>query len=165
MGLFDVLFKGAPLSVTLSTRRSNAFLATPPPLVGVQHDITIPGPPSKWDDPNYKPPTIRLGSTGEAVEAWQEVLDAIPGFVPKGMIASSVYTIGTFDQRTLTYTKRWQKDHKLTPDGVVGPRTWALALKIHRSDDPNDDATYNSLAVAGDHFGNDCLDNVVSRFG
>ena len=36
---------------------------------------------------------------------------------------------GSFGNETLTAVKAFQKDHKLTVDGIVGPKTWAELLK------------------------------------
>jgi hypothetical protein len=56
-------------------------------------------------------PTIKLGSTGTAVETWQKVV--------------GVTVDGKFGPATETATKAYQTAHKLTADGVVGPLTWA----------------------------------------
>lgn len=58
-------------------------------------------------------PTIRLGSSGPAVSAWQAFL---------GLPAT-----GSFDEATHAATQAWQAAHGLTADGVVGPLTWAKA--------------------------------------
>jgi peptidoglycan hydrolase-like protein with peptidoglycan-binding domain len=58
--------------------------------------------------------TIRLGSKGVDVTAWQNLL---------GIPAS-----GTFDSATAAATRTWQTGHRLTADGVVGPMTWGAAL-------------------------------------
>jgi len=58
--------------------------------------------------------TIRLGSKGADVVAWQGIL---------GIPAS-----GTFDSATGAATRAWQTAHHLTADGVVGPMTWGAAL-------------------------------------
>lgn len=59
------------------------------------------------------PSTIRLGSKGKDVSTWQSIL---------GIPAS-----GTFDANTKALTIDWQKQHKLVPDGIVGPATWGAA--------------------------------------
>lgn len=58
--------------------------------------------------------TIRRGSTGEDVKKWQNII---------GVTAD-----GKFGPATEAKTKEWQFDHKLAPDGVVGPLTWSMAL-------------------------------------
>lgn len=57
--------------------------------------------------------TIRQGSKGADVIAWQNIL--------------SLKADGTFGAGTTTATKAFQKSHGLTPDGVVGPMTWSAA--------------------------------------
>jgi peptidoglycan hydrolase-like protein with peptidoglycan-binding domain len=57
--------------------------------------------------------TIKLGSTGPDVQAWQKIL---------GVTAD-----GKFGPQTDAATRTWQRAHGLTPDGVVGPKTWAAA--------------------------------------
>lgn len=58
-------------------------------------------------------PTIRQGSTGEAVRAWQEFL---------GIDAD-----GVFGPATAAATRNWQAANGLEADGVVGPLTWGKA--------------------------------------
>lgn len=57
--------------------------------------------------------TIRLGSKGVDVIAWQKIV---------GVTAD-----GDFGPKTLEATRRWQASHGLTDDGVVGPQTWEKA--------------------------------------
>lgn len=65
--------------------------------------------------PQY--PTVRYGSTGEAVLTVQKFLAA------KG------YQVGALDSRfgsrTESCVKQFQKDNGLVVDGIVGPKTWA----------------------------------------
>lgn len=58
-------------------------------------------------------PTIRVGSSGEAVKEWQRVI---------GVTAD-----GKFGSGTEASTKAWQRARGLTADGVVGANTWARA--------------------------------------
>lgn len=60
------------------------------------------------------PATIRQGSSGAAVEKWQAIIGAKAD--------------GLFGPKTHIATQEWQRQHKLVPDGVVGPQTWSLAL-------------------------------------
>ena len=57
--------------------------------------------------------TIKLGSHGPDVRAWQKILGVTPD--------------GSYGPKTLAATKKWQAAHHLTPDGVVGPKTWSAA--------------------------------------
>ena len=56
--------------------------------------------------------TLRAGDKGPAVLRWQTAIGEP--------------TTGIMDTNTVFMTKEFQKNHKLTPDGVVGPKTWAL---------------------------------------
>lgn len=56
-------------------------------------------------------PTLRKGDTGLAVSKLQ--------------LALGEPTSGTFSDSLVFAVKEFQKTHGLTPDGVVGPATWA----------------------------------------
>lgn len=62
-------------------------------------------------------PTLRKGDRNEYVRAWQTFLN-LNGYAC-GM------NDGIFGQKTLNAVKAWQKNHGLTPDGIIGPKTWA----------------------------------------
>jgi peptidoglycan hydrolase-like protein with peptidoglycan-binding domain len=66
--------------------------------------------------PAVKHPTLRLGSRGAAVQEWQAAL----GF-------DATQADGKFGPKTQLATKAFQRSHSLTPDGVVGPKTWMAA--------------------------------------
>src|SRR5258706_14457269 len=57
--------------------------------------------------------SIRKGSRGSDVVAWQKILGVEPD--------------GIFGEKTEETTLKWQSDHELTQDGIVGPATWASA--------------------------------------
>jgi len=59
-------------------------------------------------------PTIQLGSTGPDVVRWQNILGLTPAD-------------GVFGPATDAATKKWQTNHGIAPDGVVGPQTWKVA--------------------------------------
>jgi len=59
-------------------------------------------------------PTLRLGSTGEAVKRWQAIL--------------GIAQTGVFDAATQAATKKWQAKYGLVADGVVGAATWGVNL-------------------------------------
>lgn len=61
------------------------------------------------------PMILRQGMSGQDVAAWQAVLGDVP-------------TTGFFGDQTDASTRRWQTAHGLTPDGIVGPATWAAAV-------------------------------------
>jgi hypothetical protein len=58
-------------------------------------------------------PTIKQGSTGDAVRQWQGII--------------GVTVDGQFGPNTATATKTWQSSHGLTADGIVGPASWGAA--------------------------------------
>src|SRR6185369_1833704 len=57
--------------------------------------------------------TIKQGSKGADVTAWQKII---------GVTAD-----GNFGSGTRSATITWQQQHGLSPDGVVGPASWAAA--------------------------------------
>lgn len=69
-------------------------------------------PGVKYDQPKGSP-TLRVGSTGEAVKFWQKIV--------------GVKDDGEFGPNTQRATKAWQSANGLTADGVVGPATWGIA--------------------------------------
>jgi peptidoglycan hydrolase-like protein with peptidoglycan-binding domain len=75
------------------------------------------------------PSTISLGSTGDDVKRLQRVLARHLLWNPFGPIT------GTFDAGLETAVKNFQSSQGLTPDGIVGPATWA-ALPSYREASP-----------------------------
>ena len=68
------------------------------------------------------PATLREGSTGADVVAWQQIL------IRDAAISQYAYSAdGDFGTFTKTATQTWQSAHNLIADGVVGPATWAAA--------------------------------------
>jgi peptidoglycan hydrolase-like protein with peptidoglycan-binding domain len=77
---------------------------------------TMPTAPDTDRTPSLPPParrTIRRGSTGADVLAWQ--------------VRIGVGADGNFGPRTEAVTKVWQQSVGLVADGVVGARSWAAA--------------------------------------
>jgi peptidoglycan hydrolase-like protein with peptidoglycan-binding domain len=62
-------------------------------------------------------PTIQYGSTGPDVVRWQRILGLSPAD-------------GSFGPATDAATKKWQTNHGIVPDGVVGPMTWKAAENV-----------------------------------
>lgn len=76
--------------------------------------------------------TIQLGSRGDDVQAWQQFLrggQVGADGVCTASEADVVQTDGSFGPCTKLATTRWQNTRGLTADGVVGPNTWAEAVK------------------------------------
>ncbi len=76
--------------------------------------------PSVFLEPGETPtpakPTLSLGASGGAVTEWQSIVGVKP-------------TTGYFGDSTKVATVNWQKARGLTADGIVGPKTWEVALK------------------------------------
>ena len=89
-----------------------------------QHDqgITADGVvgPVTWrhiDEADHNEPTLKKGSKGNPVRRLQSRLTAA-GYDVGGVD-------GIFGARTESGVKEFQRDNGLTPDGIVGPLTWA----------------------------------------
>lgn len=61
-------------------------------------------------------PTLKQGSKGEHVLCWQRFLN-LSGY-PCGL------EDGIFGKNTRLAVIEYQRDHGLTPDGIIGPKTW-----------------------------------------
>ncbi len=85
--------------------------APPPPLTGTQIAAA------------QSMPTIRLGSSGKAVETWQGILRR-----DSGISGFSLPPDGQFGAITDAATRKWQNSSGLAADGVVGPKTWMKAI-------------------------------------
>lgn len=62
-------------------------------------------------------PTLKKGSRGEAVRAWQIFLNLHS--------YNCGNADGIFGTKTELAVKQWQIAHGLTADGIIGPKTWA----------------------------------------
>ena len=67
-------------------------------------------------------PTIRKGDKGIAVRLAQTILDRL------GYDLGSCGIDGDFGKATEKAVKEFQDDHKLSKDGIVGPKTWAALI-------------------------------------
>lgn len=63
----------------------------------------------------YNMNVIKRGSKGKAVKIWQIIVGTTPD--------------GSFGSGTESATKNWQKNHGLTADGIVGPKSWKAGLE------------------------------------
>lgn len=81
-------------------------------------DDFMPEPSAPTPAPRQQAvPTLRIGSKGEAVRAWQQRLRDLRYFSGK--------IDGDFGSRTHGATMEFQADHGLVQDGIVGPQTRA----------------------------------------
>jgi hypothetical protein len=65
-------------------------------------------------------------SRGNLVAMWQAMLvDSVPGLGD-----CSTWVDGVFGSHTKAATQVWQHSHGLDADGVVGPKTWAMAFSL-----------------------------------
>lgn len=69
----------------------------------------------QFSDKDISMKTIKKGSTGKAVKVWQLIV--------------GVSTDGDFGSITESATKKFQKAHGLTADGIVGNKTWKAGLE------------------------------------
>jgi hypothetical protein len=90
-------------------------VAVPTEAKVVKPEEVVPAPAkapvAKIANPGYPGSYIKLGSKGDAVKYLQQQL--------------KIAVTGTADAKTINAVKALQKKHKLTADGVVGPKTWA----------------------------------------
>jgi peptidoglycan hydrolase-like protein with peptidoglycan-binding domain len=119
-------------AVRLAQRRLRARYYDPGPIDGIfgpktdrmtryyQLDRSLTGDgiigPATWA--RLDPPTVRRGSTGDAVRMLQQILSDY-GYDP-GTVD------GSFGPNTEQAVKTFQNDFGLDADGVVGPATWAM---------------------------------------
>ena len=66
---------------------------------------------------NFGNTTLKNGSRGEAVKELQRFLNEV---LDLGLVVD-----GKLGPKTINVIKRWQMDHDLTPDGLIGPKTKA----------------------------------------
>ena len=78
---------------------------------------------------------IKKGSKGNAVKVWQIIVGANPD--------------GRFGSGTEGKTIAWQKNHGLTPDGIVGKNTWKAGLESLQKYDRAGRECYYMMLFAG----------------
>lgn len=107
---------GCVADIVASTGETNPFLPvqeTPELKAGLP--LSFGSQPSRQSGASFtSPPTLRFGSLGVGVQAWQRIL--------------KTKVDGDFGPSTRRLTREWQSAHGLTDDGVVGPETWRVAL-------------------------------------
>lgn len=80
-------------------------------------------------------PTLRKGNKGDTVRDLQTKL------INQGYSCGSYGADGDFGSATEKAVKAFQKDHNLTQDGIVGPKTWA-AMELANARPPTPEKTY-----------------------
>lgn len=75
----------------------------------------------------FELPTIRQGDHNKAVTLCQRELRARDYVMENG---KPLGRSGKFGDQTLICVKQFQKDKKLTVDGIVGPKTWAKLIDV-----------------------------------
>lgn len=83
----------------------------------------ISGVPSSW--PGYN---LQVGSSGDKVRQMQQQLNVISDSYP---LIPKIAVDGVFGPKTEEAVKTFQKVFKLTPDGIVGFRTWYKISEIY----------------------------------
>lgn len=83
----------------------------------------VSGVPASW--PQYN---LELGSSGEKVRQMQQQLNVISGAYP---LIPKISVDGVFGPQTEEAVKTFQRIFKLTPDGIVGLRTWYKISEIY----------------------------------
>lgn len=71
------------------------------------------------------------GSIGDDVKKIQEIVGVTPD--------------GSFGKKTKEAVVKWQKEHKLTADGIVGPATWKVMFESNKCVDSS--VVYNPLST------------------
>jgi hypothetical protein len=77
--------------------------------------------------------TITKGANGELVKYLQRAL------VEAKYDIGSDGVDGIFGGETLSAVRAFQHDHGLSPDGKVGPKTWAVVKAVYADDEPDED--------------------------
>lgn len=121
----------AAVTQTLTTGLTNEELAGKPrpnidPVSGATGTQfakpTVPGvkvgkPPQVTGTSTKLLANMKSGSKGDQVKQWQTFLGLAP-------------PTGIFDALTVSKTKAWQSANALTADGIVGPKSWAIAFPV-----------------------------------
>lgn len=104
---------------------------------GVPVAFNVPGEPWHMDVLDEKKliaaaaklstePTIRKGSKGKSVQKLQVLLRGA-GYLPKRWRVHQKYTL-----HVRRAVRKFQKDHRMKVDGVVGPATWKAIRKAQK---------------------------------
>ncbi len=97
--------RGQDLARQVNARLGGAEIVVPVP---------VPNTPNNNNLEEYKMPLIKRGSKGKAVKIWQVIV--------------GVNVDGDFGPATEAATRKFQKEHGLDVDGIVGKFSWAAGL-------------------------------------
>ena len=81
-----------------------------------------PAPKTEPEQTAPKLPTLRKGSKNQHVKQAQQLL------IERGYNLGICGADGDFGTATDAAVRKFQKDHGLTVDGVIGPKTWEKLL-------------------------------------
>ncbi|MDR2940619.1 MAG: peptidoglycan-binding protein [Clostridiales bacterium] len=84
--------------------------------------------------PDYPGNIIQVGSRGGSVKLMQEYLQFISSFYPS---VPWISVDSIFGGGTKNAVMAFQKQFGLTPDGLIGPNTWDMIVKVYNSVQPN----------------------------
>jgi GH25 family lysozyme M1 (1,4-beta-N-acetylmuramidase) len=113
--------QNTPAFMAEANRRGFHFFLTYPGSVGERQHTNEAE--SSWGRNAKVVPTLKHGDNGRRVRRLTRELKWL-GRVPA--------TGGTFGDKVESAVKRFQRDHDLPADGVVGPRTWATLNAAYR---------------------------------
>lgn len=71
------------------------------------------------------PPTLRRGSSGELVRDLQRLLNSALPVLDEGTHPDTLIADGRFGPATEARVRKYQEEHGLSADGIVGPKTWS----------------------------------------
>ena len=97
--------RGQDLARQVNARLGGAEIVVPVP---------VPNTPNNNNLEEYKMPLIKRGSKGKAVKIWQVIV--------------GVNVDGDFGPATEAATRKFQKEHGLDVDGIVGKFSWSAGL-------------------------------------
>jgi cell wall-associated NlpC family hydrolase len=118
--------------------------------VGIEGDVPVPTP-----TPTHK--TIRRGSTGPDVVECQKDLISL------GYDLSPYGADGKFGRTTEEAVKAFQTDHRLKPDGIVGPATWG-ALDASVGPQPEPEPSIQLYTVTIPHLAKHHAEALVNNY-
>ena len=90
--------------------------------IGLYETMPDPAPKTEPEQTAPKLPTLRKGSKNQHVKQAQQLL------IERGYNLGICGADGDFGTATDAAVRKFQKDHGLTVDGVIGPKTWEMLL-------------------------------------